>query len=551
MQTQTLVIFDRIIEYGIIFLIVFTPFAFGSVHLWAYSAVELIICFLVIIWILKLISINISKAIIMPYHQLAVHNPQFTTSYSTVCVNRFGFVKTPLNTPIILFVGLILFQLMPLPPGALKFFSPNTYQLYKATLTDGQTSPTVVQAHEITNLTDVAVPAGTSSGRLADHPLARTESGGSQITNNKSSIVNRKSQISNFSWRPISIYPYATKSELIKILTYIGLFFLITNVPGVRINHIVVIIIGVGFLISFLGILQKLTGTTKIYWVGDASYVDLFGPYINRNHFAGYIVMVIPIALGLLISRFANITFSRNMTWRSIIVESESHIFVNLLLIFAMTIMISSLFLSLSRGGIISFIVVMVVFFSLVGLSRAKEAISKGRRIILTVLILAFVFLIWLGLNPVLNRLSSLSSPERYEVFQNTINIAKDFPLFGTGLGTFQYIYPRYKSLQDQLYYDHAHNDYVELLSENGVLGLVIVMVGIIVFFGKTVAKWRERRDTYAKGITLGGICGVIAIFNHSFTDFNLHIPANALFFSLILGLTFNAVHLKSIRTKG
>ena len=122
---------NRIIEWGIIFLIVFTPIAFGTVHPWAYTVMELTVCFLVIIWIVRLGLININKT-------TTIRNPKSEIRNSNI--NRFGFIKTPLTIPIIIFVGLILFQLTPLPPGVLKILSPNTYKLYKTTLPDWQTS---------------------------------------------------------------------------------------------------------------------------------------------------------------------------------------------------------------------------------------------------------------------------------------------------------------------------------------------------------------------------------------------------------------------------
>jgi len=475
--------------------------------------------------------------------------------------NGFRLVKTPINIPIVLFIGLVIFQLVPLPSVILNSISPNTYFLYRMTLpgwpedkfnhmksairnpqsevvnqhsTDQIPAPARAVADELQSRTD---NSETRSLQLA------TRRPDAEVSDTKSSIVNRQSSI----WRSLTIYHYATKSELIKILAYIGMFFLITNTHGLRIKRIVVVIISVGFCISLLGILQKLTGTTDIYWIKDASYATHFGPYVNRNHFAGYIGMTIPLALGLLVSRFAGVAFSKNGDRHSILAEFQSHFFANLLLIFVIVIMLTALFLSLSRGGIMSFAVAVVAFCTLIGFTRLRAIMGRGWRIMTSVLVITFIFLMWLGLDPILNRLSDISSPARYEVYENTINMAKDFPVFGTGIGTFQYIYQMYKTSQGQLYYDHAHNDYLELISDCGLVGFVIVLSGFIMFFWKTLARWWERRHHYAKGVTMGGVCGIIAILAHSFTDFNLHIPANALFLSIILGLTHTTVNLKRI----
>jgi O-antigen ligase len=568
---MTMIVFDRIIEYGIIFLIVFTPLAFGSVHPWAYSTMELTIYFLVMIWALKQI-IKVLGLCSAPacrtgreYASTGRNSKLVRTGISggssinnqqSSIYNRFGLVKTPMNIPIVLFIGLVVFQLIPLPSGILKSLSPNTHNFYRMALPGWPNDNVVRQNSELSN----SQPATRNSHQQSEEGNQKLS-----IINQQSTISNLPSQISNpqpeisaeadgqtqnaklQTWLPISIYTYSTKTEFFKVLAYIGMFFLITNTPGIRIKRIVVIIISVGFCISLLGILQKLTGTKDIYWVRDASYATHFGPYVNRNHFAGYIGMVIPVALGLLVSRFASVAFFKNADRRSIAAEFQSHFFANLLLTFVIVIMISALFLSLSRGGILSFAVVVVAFCTLIGFTRLSAIMGRGWRIIASVLVITLVFLMWLGLDPVLNRLSNLSPGARYDIYLDTINMAKDFPVFGTGLGTFQYIYPGYKTLQSQAYYYHAHNDYLELISDSGLVGFVIVLSGFIMFFWKTLVRWWERRHYYAKGVALGGVCSVIAILAHSFTDFNLHIPANALFLSIVLGLTYNTVNLKRI----
>lgn len=190
-------------------------------------------------------------------------------------------------------------------------------------------------------------------------------------------MLEKQNFLSN--WRTISVYPYATKTEFLKILSYIVVFSLIINTPGLQIARIIIIIMGLGFIISFLGVLQNLTGTTKIYLIRDASYAGPFGPYVNRNHFAGYIGTVILLSIGLLISRFEKVTFSQNVTWRVFLMTFESHLLGNIMFIFALMIMISALCLSLSRGGIISFLITIVIFFIFIGIKRTKTVISKGR----------------------------------------------------------------------------------------------------------------------------------------------------------------------------
>ncbi len=167
---------------------------------------------------------------------------------------------------------------------------------------------------------------------------------------------------------------------------------------------------------------------------------------------------------------------------------------------------------------------------------------------IIIVLILALIFSTWIGIGPILNRLSNLSLSTRYDVYENTLTMAMDFPLFGTGAGTFQYLYPKYKTLLSQSYYLHTENDYLELLSDTGLSGFMTVLIGFILFFKKILTRYWRSENPYVRGITIGGVCSVVAILSHSLVDFNLHIPANALFFTIILGLIYNTVNLRSIK---
>ena len=92
---------------------------------------------------------------------------------------------------------------------------------------------------------------------------------------------------------------------------------------------------------------------------------------------------------------------------------------------------------------------------------------------------------------------------------------------------------------------DHAHNDYLELLAEAGLVGFLIVVGGVAWFGWRTLKHWFTRHDPQVRGIVLGGLTSLLAIGIHSLVDFNLHIPANALLLSVILGLTSVAVHVR------
>jgi O-antigen ligase len=114
------------------------------------------------------------------------------------------------------------------------------------------------------------------------------------------------------------------------------------------------------------------------------------------------------------------------------------------------------------------------------------------------------------------------------------IRIWRDFPFFGTGLGTFGSISSMYKTTLDQVLYTHAHNDYLELLSNTGLVGFILVALFFGLYFKIIIKAWLKRNNDYVVCLGLGGICSILGMLVYSLLDFNLQIPANALLFFII-----------------
>ncbi|MDY6856656.1 MAG: O-antigen ligase family protein [Thermodesulfobacteriota bacterium] len=478
--------FDRNIEGGLCFIIFFSPFAFGSTQVWAYTIIELVSICLITIWFIQ----RIFKKKKDKWNK--------SKSYPLILI------------PISLFIFLILFQLLPVPPQFIQHISPNTYKLYAQT--------------------------------LPDWPV---------LKDSRSTPL----ELTTLKRRSLSIHSRATSIELIKILTYIGIFFLVITTIKTRqqIKRIVIMIIITGFLLSLFGIFQYFTWNGKIYWFNELTHGGTpFGPYVNKNHFAGYMVMVIPLAIGFLISpsRIDNFEFGRS---RYYLTDFESQISRNILLVFMVIIMIAALFLTLSRGGIMSFLLSMVFLTSLSLSSRRSK--KKGTLFLIIIFTFSSLFLIWLGIDPIIDRLSTLKNTDkighqRLSVYRDTTQIIGDFPLLGTGLGTFKDIYPSYRTTESTLTFNHAHNDYLEILSDTGLLGGILIIGALLVILVIITKRLANRRNPFVVSITLGGITGIVAMLFHSIADFNMHIPANATMFCIILALTLTVVEMKTIRKR-
>lgn len=272
------------------------------------------------------------------------------------------------------------------------------------------------------------------------------------------------------------------------------------------------------FFVCGFGILQHLTFNGKLYWFREMHYGGIpFGPYVNRNHFAGFAELAIPVSLVPLILGK---------------VRRERRFVIGL---FAL-IPIGALFLSASRGGIVAFGVELLFLLSFVLLRRAgsKHLLTGG-----IILLAALCLVSWLGVRQVLTRFSSLQSMEvkegkRASMRHGTWRIFLDHPILGTGLGTLQLVYPPYETLYDGKIVNHAHNDYLETLAETGILGGLCCAWFIGVLLLKGLQLLQETNHSFAGALRLAGLAGCCGIFVHSLVDFNLHIPANAFFFFLM-----------------
>ncbi|HUL16671.1 MAG TPA: O-antigen ligase family protein [Terriglobales bacterium] len=273
-----------------------------------------------------------------------------------------------------------------------------------------------------------------------------------------------------------------------------------------------------GFLVSGFGILQHLTFNGKLYWFREMRYGGVpFGPYVNRNHFAGFAELVIPTGLVPLVLGK---------------VRRERRFVVGLLVF----VPLAALFLSASRGGIVSVGVELCILTLLLFLRR-----SIGRHVLAgaAVLALAMLLVSWLGVKEILARFSSLqtlevSESKRASMRQGTWRIFLDHPLSGTGLGTLQIVYPLYETQYDGKIVNHSHNDYLEALAETGVLGGLCCAWYLGLLFVQGISRILESNRSFVLSLNLSGLVACCGFLTHSLVDFNLHIPSNALLFFLM-----------------
>ena len=277
--------------------------------------------------------------------------------------------------------------------------------------------------------------------------------------------------------------------------------------------------------LAVFAIMQFFSSPGLIYWTVRPRWGGwVFGPYVNHNHYAGLMEMLIPLAAAYALSR------PRRHPAR-------------LLFGFAVCMAVASVLLSGSRGGLIA-LVAEVLILAAILLRRVP-----GRRLAaagaLGIVVAASLFL-WMDRGDILKRFSTVASlartpeatfGERRLVALDTLRMFRDRPLTGVGLGSFETAYPPYRSFPSDFEWDHAHNDYAEALAETGLAGGALMLAGLVLFLGVAFRNLGERLRHESGCMQLGAALGCCGLLVHSLVDFNLHIPANAAWFAFCAGL--------------
>lgn len=319
-----------------------------------------------------------------------------------------------------------------------------------------------------------------------------------------------------------SAYRAATSAALLLYACYGILGFLLIQCLRRRkqIENFALGLSILGTAIALFAVVQDFTSNGKLYWLRTPSNGGwIFGPYVNHNHYAGLMEMLAPIPLV--------VCFSRASRARKILAA------------FAAAWMASTIFLCGSRGGMVALggqLVIAGIF--LLWHNRNRKPVLAFAVFVAIMLGL----LSWLGSTEVLDRIVSvhqeahteLSGGIRLGIDRDAMKMFTRRPVMGWGLGTFPVIYPQFRSFYTNHVIDHAHNDYVELLTETGSLGIAILAWFLYVVFRSAARKLKDGPKDVNALVALAALLGISGILIHSLVDFNLQIPANALLFYLL-----------------
>lgn len=346
----------------------------------------------------------------------------------------------------------------------------------------------------------------------------------------------------------LSLDPYSTRLVLVQLATlliYFAATLVFVDTPH-RLRVLVRTIMIFGFVLAIFGLTQSFTSPTKVYWVRELSQSTAFGPFINRHHFAGYMELTIALPLGML---FAGV------------VDKERRI----LYLFIAGLMGIALVMTTSRGGIISLVAEIMFLVVVTAIWRKPEETHhrhkddehhhhrhkpqqsrlKGAAIrigLATALLIGlFVGVILLGGEFSINRfIDSVNTDDpttgRAHFWSVTLEIIKAHPYVGTGLGAFGVIYTKYDTRNGLFRLEQAHNDYLQVLSDGGIVGGVLALAFVALLFYYALKRARVK-DDFRRAIALAGLSGCFAVLVHSFFDFTLHTTSNALLFLVMAAL--------------
>lgn len=325
----------------------------------------------------------------------------------------------------------------------------------------------------------------------------------------------------------LSVYPFLSRVAFLKLFACAILFFLALQSFRTRrdLKTLAWFMMSFGFAIAVFGIAQNYTSHAMLYWFRPLTGGgNPFGPYVDRDHFAGLMELIAPIGMSLVAFRA---------------IRREQVAFVG-----ALTLLpIVALFLTESRGGIVAFLVEVGLLIALMRIER----IRRGMVALAVVLLASVAVLGWLGAGSALQRfrnsdIRELSAGKRASMLAGAWHIFLDHPLAGTGLGTLVAIYPRYETLYDGRIVDHVHNDYAELLAETGIAGGLCGAVFLIMLFASSRKRLSQEQSRYSRALHVAGTVACVGLLVHSTVDFNLHIPANGLFFLLQAAVVLSPV---------
>lgn len=410
--------------------------------------------------------------------------------FFSIWFSKQNMLAVPGLLPLLLLILYMVFQLIPFPQEVVKYISPEMYNTY--------------------------LPGLSSSDQ----------------------------------WIPLTVNQKATIQEVLRISCY-ALFYLITIqlLSGrKKLRKVANIVIYLATAIAVLAIIQRVGSPDKIYWFRSVpSNASPFGPWVNPNQYAGFMGMVIPLAFAVFIYYKPRVKHGESFRRRMFDFFTMPGTNLHFLMGFATVSMSLSVFISLCRGGILALIFSICIFLILHH-SRRSHPGKVGVWIVITSVVVAVS---WFGWERVFSEFNNSVNATghledgRFDIWNDSYTVIKAYFPFGSGFGTFVDVFPSVKTFSSFLIFDHAHNDYIELLTDGGIIGFTLAAWFVLAVLKHGWKMIRARRNLYAVLLGIGALTALLAALIHSVIDFNMHNGAIGLYFFFVCGFLVSVVNLK------
>jgi O-antigen ligase len=343
----------------------------------------------------------------------------------------------------------------------------------------------------------------------------------------------------------LSLDSHSTLTHFFVLLTCLVGFYMarIVSQDRGRKRRWIVSLVALGVFEAFYGLTQYLTGWQKIFtYAKQFDLEEATGTYINRNHYAGFLEMVLPFSLALALYEYNKLRADgREVPSRlkKLVTRSALQRFV--LWMSIAVVLYGALCFSRSRMGIVAASGSLLVIFGLTAAYRHHR--TAGLLLASVFFALSIGLAIWIGPGPIVGRFQSvgqeytLGDQSRLSIWRDALGLIQHHPWVGTGFGTFPIAFTSVQTTFLGQLVNHAHNDYLEFSSDLGLPAALILFASIAFILSRAVRAFLSTAADFERFVALGCVGSIVAILLHSMTDFNLYIPANALLFSAILGL--------------
>ncbi len=341
------------------------------------------------------------------------------------------------------------------------------------------------------------------------------------------------------SWHSISLVPNDTEAALWALLPPLATFIAASILQRAQLMKLVYLMLGMAVFQSVLSLMQYGGGLGDVLDIPNEYGIrSAAGTYLNKDHLAGFLEMVFPVALALLAATVGHhrLDGKHGLGWRkrvSFLHTLKGHQAMLYGAVGALVLL--ALVFTRSRAGIalamIGLLLVLITFARRLGGNNVYGAYG-------TLLAVIMVFTLEIGLAPILDRFSmDPLADKRWDIYKSSLEGALDnFPL-GSGPGTYPDIYPHYQPHDLDAFVNHAHNDYLEWIFDGGVAALVLIIAGLLIYVRGWSRVWIKGRWRTFRYVQVGAGIGLFLLILHSLVDFNLHKPANVIWFAFLLAI--------------